>query len=71
MLTIADVQTSGNSLAAAVALRRPDDDFLVGQRAGFEELLHQLFVGFGHHFDQGLAGRVHVAGHLRRHWRPP
>ena len=58
---------AGTALAAAVALRRPVTSFLVGQRAGFEELLHQLLVGLGHHLDQGLARGVHGAGHLRRH----
>ena len=43
------------------------DQLVVGQRAGLEELLHQLLVGLGDHLDQRLARRVdrrrHVGGH--------
>ena len=69
MLRSADVQTSGKSLPAIVALRSPATSSSCGQRAGLEELLHQRFVGFGDHLDQRLARRVdgvgHVAGHRR------
>ena len=58
MLSSADVQTSGNSLPAAVALAQAGDELLVGQRAGLEELLHQLLVGLGDHLDERLARRV-------------
>ena len=34
------------------------DQLLVGQRAGLEELLHQLLVGLGDHLDERLARRV-------------
>ncbi len=66
MLASADVQTSGKILAAAGGAAEAGDEFLVGQRAGFEEFLHQLLVGLGHHLDERLAGRVDGGGH-----RPP
>ena len=58
MLRSADVHTSGNSLAAAGGAPEAGDQLLVGQRAGLEELLHQLFVGFRDHLDERFACRV-------------
>ncbi len=58
-----DVQTSGKIFAARVAVGEAGDQFVLRQRAGFEELLHQRFVGFGHHFDQRFARRVDGVGH--------
>ena len=49
MFMRADVQTSGKSLAAIVADRSPVIQLFVGERAGFEEFLHQLLVGFSSH----------------------
>jgi hypothetical protein len=42
------------------------DQFVVGQRAGLEEFLHQCFVVLGDHLDQHLARRVDVGDHLCR-----
>ena len=48
--------------------RRPQarHQFVVGQRAGLEEFLHQLFVGFGHHLDERFARRVDRCRHVGR-----
>ena len=70
MLSSADVQTSGKILPASVAVAQAGDQLVVGQRAGLEELLHQLFVDFGHHLDQRFARRIdggrHVGGDVAR-----
>ena len=45
----------GRSAPAATPRLRPDDQLVLRQRAGVEELLHQRVVGFGDHLDQRLA----------------
>ena len=70
MFSAAEVQTSGKIFAAIVAMRRPRDQLVVGQRAGLEELLHQLLVDFGDHLDERFARLVDGAGHVGRDWRP-
>ena len=54
-----------------VERRRPQagSQLGVGQRAGFEELLHQLLVVLGDHLDERLARRVDRRGHVGRHRR--
>ena len=64
MFSVDDVQTSGKSLPATVAAAQPADQLLVGERAGLEELLHQLLVVLRHHLDQRLARGVDCGGHV-------
>ncbi len=45
--------------------RQALDQFVLRQRAGLEELLHQRFVGLRHHFDQRFARRVGGVGQVR------
>ena len=57
MLATPDVQTSGNTFAVVRRLLEPGDQLVLRQRAGVEELLHQLLVGFGDHLDRALRAR--------------
>ena len=66
MFSVADVQTSGKSFAGDRRAAQPGDQLFVGQRAGLEELLHQLLVDFRDHLDERFARRVDRAGHVRR-----
>ena len=50
-----------------VAAAQARDQFLVGQRARLEELLHQPLVGLGDHLDERLARRVDGGGHVGGH----
>ena len=70
MFSVADVQTSGNSFAGDRRAAQAGDELFVGQRAGLEELLHQLLVGLRDHLDERLAGRVDGRRHVRRESRP-
>ena len=58
MFSSADVQTQRKELAGDRRAAQAGDQLVVGQRAGLEELLHQLLVGLGDHLDQRFARGV-------------
>ena len=67
MFSSADVHDERKHLCRPSSrLRRPCDELVVGERAGLEELLHQLLVGLRHHFDQRFARGLDGGGHVAR-----
>ena len=62
----ADVQTSGKILPRDRRAAQPGHELVVGQRAGLEEVLHQLLVGLGDHLDQRFARGVDRGRSCRR-----
>ena len=64
---VADVQSSGNDASRRDAALQTGDQFLLRQRAGVEELLHQRIVGFRDHLDQRLARRLRRRLDVGRH----
>ena len=66
MLSVADVHTSGNSLADAVAARRPDTSCSCVSVPASKNFSISDFVGLGDHLDQRFARGRRVGRHVRR-----
>ena len=60
-----EVHTSGTICGRVRRGGEALGQFLLGQRAGLEKLLHQRFVGLGHHLDQRFTRRLGGVGEVR------